>query len=146
MKKKKITLKMIYKALEENPTASLREIYVQHGVNYEFKSIRCKMWKLAQNNKILYQYDAENQDYINIEVIDEKIINEYKTTEQFKIVERDIVFSHLNIIDELDKLIFNTATNTKDKLKAIELRQREYKYENNVHAIEYYKAKRDEEI
>ena len=60
-------------------------------------------------------------------------------------MERNAIFLHLKIIDELDKLIFNNATSTRDKLKAIELRQREYKYENNQQAVEYYKLK-DKEV
>ncbi|MGX7112552.1 hypothetical protein [Gemella cuniculi] len=146
MKQTKMSLKQIHDYLQENPTTSLKEIYKHYNVDYNYNSVKTKMWKLAKKNKIIYQYDSENQDYINLVVTDEKIINKYKSSAEFEAVEREIIYSHLNVIEELDKIIFNSTTITKDKLKAIELRQREYKYENNKYAVDFYKEKNQDEI
>lgn len=146
MKKQKMSLKQIHEYLQEKPTASLSEIYQHYNIDYNYKSVKAKMWKLAKNNKIIYQYDGINKDFINLVVTDEKIINSYKASEEVEAVEREIIYSHLHIIEELDKIIFNSTTITKDKLKAIELRQREYKYENNKYAVEFYKEKNKDEI
>lgn len=142
-KKNHLTLEKIYSVLKDNPTASIREILDVLNIEFEdWYSINRKMLKFKRSNKI--NYERVGQDIINIEIIDKKFLNKINTKQLTDEMERNAIFLHLKIIDELDKLIFNNATSTRDKLKAIELRQREYKYENNHHAVEYYKLKEKE--
>ena len=129
-KKNHLTLEKIYSVLKDNPTASIREILEVLNIEFDdWYSINRKMLKFKRSN---------------IEIIDKKFLNKINTKQLTDEMERNAIFLHLKIIDELDKLIFNNATSTRDKLKAIELRQREYKYENNQHAVEYYKLKEKE--
>lgn len=142
-KKNHLTLEKIYSVLKDNPTASIREILEVLNIEFEdWYSINRKMLKFKRTNKI--NYERVGQDIINIEIIDKKFLNKINTKQLTEEMERNAIFLHLKIIDELDKLIFNNATSTRDKLKAIELRQREYKYENKQHAVEYYKLKEKE--
>ena len=142
-KKNHLTLEKIYSVLKDNPTASIREILEVLNIEFEdWYSINRKMLKFKRSNKI--NYERVGQDIINIEIIDKKFLNKINTKQLTEEMERNAIFLHLKIIDELDKLIFNNATSTRDKLKAIELRQREYKHENNHHAVEYYKLKEKE--
>lgn len=141
-----LTIEKIYETLKENPNATIKDVYEKYNMMYEYGAVGRKLYKMEQVGRLLYKRDNVLKDYTNLEITDSKFLRKQEDSETLENFEREIIYSHLYIIEELDKLIFNNATSTKDKLKAVELRQREYKYENNKYAVEFYKEKNKDGI